>query len=77
MRIAVTLVLVIAVAILAGCYLGRNSIRPARKSLSLGGTTYGENLQRFGSPRQEGSVTKNDSIIKAMYRQWENHQPMA
>lgn len=51
-------------ASLLGCSVGRDFVRPDLGSLSLGKTTYHEILQRFGSPREEGQVAKNDAIMK-------------
>lgn len=65
MTTVIQLIGVIALTMsLVGCSVGRDFIRPELGSLSLGKTTYHEILQRFGSPREEGSVTKNDKLMK-------------
>lgn len=65
MNTAMQLIAAIALTMsLVGCSVGRNFVRPDVGSLSLGKTTYHEILQRFGSPRQEGTVAKNDAIMK-------------
>jgi hypothetical protein len=51
-------------ACVTGCSVGNDFVKPDGKMLTLGQTTYHEILQRFGSPRQEGSVSKNDRIMK-------------
>lgn len=59
-------VLVSLITIIGGCSVGRDFVRPEFGSLILGETTYHEILERFGTPREEGSVTKNDAIMKTV-----------
>ena len=49
----------------AGC-AGRDFVRPSSDSLQLGKTTYTEIAARFGSPYREGTMLKNEQMIKTI-----------
>ena len=59
LRLAVVLV----VLALAGC-AGRDFTRAAPESLQLGKTTYAEIIARLGTPFREGTMLKNDHMVK-------------
>ena len=48
-----------------GC-AGRDFARATPDSLQLGKTTYAEIIARFGSPRREGTLLKNERTVKAI-----------
>lgn len=48
---------------LIGC-AGRNFVRPDPDSLILGKTTYEEIIGQFGKPAEEGSLLKNEKMVK-------------
>lgn len=56
---------VILVIILAGC-AGKDFVRPDPKALKNGQTTYNQIVQQFGKPFSEGSVLKNDKLVKTV-----------
>lgn len=56
-------VAVVSIAGLAGC-AGTNFVRPDSETLKNGQTTYAQVIAKFGEPRQEGSVIKNDKTVK-------------
>ena len=49
----------------AGC-AGRDFVRPSADSLQLGKTTYAELVARYGSPYREGTMLKNQQIVKTI-----------
>ena len=49
----------------AGC-AGRDFVRPSSDSLQLGKTTYTEIVARFGSPYREGTMLKNEQMVKTI-----------
>jgi len=51
--------------LLAGC-AGTNFVRPDPDSLKNGQMKYSEILDRFGAPRREGSLVKNDKNVKTI-----------
>lgn len=49
----------------SGC-AGRNFVRPEPESFSLGSTTQQEIINRFGKPYREGTLMKNDVVMKTV-----------
>jgi outer membrane protein assembly factor BamE (lipoprotein component of BamABCDE complex) len=56
-------VAVLLLAGISGC-AGTNFVRPDSDSLKNGQTTYSQVTAKFGQPRQEGSVIKNEQTLK-------------
>jgi hypothetical protein len=66
MRVKAAALLTLGLALwVAGC-AGRDFVRPSADSLRLGKTTYAEIVARFGSPYREGTMLKNEHIVKTI-----------
>ena len=56
---------IIVVVVLAGC-AGRDFVRPDTGALKNGQTTYNQIVQTYGKPYLEGTVLKNDKLVKTV-----------
>ena len=56
----------VTVALLSAGCAGRDFVRPSSDSLQVGKTTYAEIVARFGSPYREGTMLKNEQIVKTI-----------
>ena len=56
----------VTVALLSAGCAGRDFVRPSSDSLQVGKTTYAEIVARFGSPYHEGTMLKNEQIVKTI-----------
>lgn len=58
--------LLVSLLVLGGCAAGRDFVRPQPASLMLGKTSYKEIFQKFGTPYQEGTATKNNRPVRSV-----------
>jgi len=52
------------VVILAAC-AGTDFVRPSEEAFKLGKTSYSQVVQQLGAPRREGTLLKNDKLLKS------------
>jgi hypothetical protein len=57
--------LVIVIVVLAGC-AGKDFVRPDSGAMKNGQTTYNQVVQQFGKPYAEGTLQKNDKLVKTI-----------
>ena len=66
MRRALTSMLVAVMVSMVGCSSGTDFKRPDPTTLQLGKTTEREIRERFGEPRREGSLIRNEKRVKTL-----------
>jgi len=57
---------------LVGC-AGTDFVRPAVDSFTNGQTTHAQVVQQMGPPRREGTLTRNDKVVKTIVYAYASH----